>query len=149
VRRGKIAITVSQMHRLLGLPDDVRVVALRTMQDPDMVHVLVEGASLPAQDVHGQDWAEVAYHGEGEAPYLWHPVAKLGMTWGGWVPGAGPDDDLSTTPLSRSEITKRLAGALAEHGGGDAASDARLLRALANTVERLVAEGVVDGVPVG
>jgi hypothetical protein len=147
VRRGKIAITVRQMHRLLGLPDDVRIVTLRATHDPDLVHVMVEGASLPAQEVHGTDYACMAYAGDAEAPFLWHPVAELGVTWGAWVPGAGPDDDLPTAPLSRSVITTRLAAVLAEHGSADSALDARLLRALANTVERLVAEGVTDGAP--
>jgi putative N-acetylmannosamine-6-phosphate epimerase len=66
------------------------------------------------------------------------------LVWGDWVPGRGPDDAaVSTTPLSRSTITSRLAGVLSEYGSADTASDARLLRELSNAVERLVAEGAV------
>jgi hypothetical protein len=62
-RRAKIPITVPQVHGLLGLPDDVRVVSLRAVQDPDMLFVVVEGDSLPEQDVHGRDYGQMAYQG--------------------------------------------------------------------------------------
>jgi hypothetical protein len=145
VRRAKFAITSRQMHNLLGLPEDVRVVALHALHDPAAVHVVVEGEELPGQDVHGRDYAELAFHGAVEAPFLWHPLALHGVTWGDWEPGHGPDDaKVPTTPLSRSEMTTRLAVVLAEHGSAETAADARLLRALTNTVERLVAEGAVE-----
>lgn len=145
MRRAKFAITSRQMHGLLGLPDGVRVVALRVVNDPDSVHVLVEGEEVPTDEVHGRDWAAMAYHGETEAPFLWHPVAQTALTWGTWKPGDGPKDQGSTEPVSRSVATARIAAVLAEHGTGDIASDTRLLRELANTFERLMAEGALEG----
>lgn len=94
-KRGKIVLSSQHVARLLGLPDDVRVVAMHVSPDPDLLYVRIEGDSLPDREIHegGPSGAVSAWAGWSEAPYIWHPVqgAKDGKAakvwWGAWRPG--------------------------------------------------------------
>jgi hypothetical protein len=48
VDRWKLVLTAEEMHQVLGLPDEAQVVALQVGEDARLVHVIWEGADLPA-----------------------------------------------------------------------------------------------------
>ncbi len=94
-RRAKFILPIEALGRLLGLPDDVRVVDLVVPGDPARLLVIVEGDGLPENPV----WANspvsqeaLAAIGHGEAPILWHPASgtTARVTWGSWRPGVEP-----------------------------------------------------------
>ena len=94
-KRAYIYLSRDDLHRLLGLPDDVRVVTLERKVDPPYVRVVIEGDSLPGDELwpgSGTSAAELAYRGVGEAPPLWHPIHGDGhmtprLGWDKWKPG--------------------------------------------------------------
>ncbi len=93
-RRAKIYLTPRQLHALLGLPDDVRVVAVLRDDDPVRSAVVLEGDSLPGAPPFpgGPPETEMAYFGLTEAPPMWHPIhgwddTMPSVRWGAWRPG--------------------------------------------------------------
>lgn len=88
MRRAKFILDRRTLHRALGLPADVRVVALHLTNDPDAVHVQIEGDTVPACPMLSDlDAAEMAYHGTTEAPILQHPWDHLHAEFQGWKLG--------------------------------------------------------------
>lgn len=79
-RRGKFVLDHNDLHRVLGLPDDVRVLYAYAEMAPGQIHVVVEGDSLPPNQ-KPQSWADGV---------LWHPGAQQRVKWGAWRPGDGP-----------------------------------------------------------
>lgn len=74
MRRGQYLFSVADLHGLLSLGDDVRVVGLRVSPDPDVLHVVVEGPGVrPYPNMLGICAAESAARGDGAAPILVHP----------------------------------------------------------------------------
>ncbi len=73
-RRAKYVLNGADMHALLGLPGNVRVVSMYTNPDPDMVCVIIEGSGV---EPHGGmfDATHLAWQGLVEAPSIAWQVA--------------------------------------------------------------------------
>lgn len=91
-RRAMFMLKADAVHRALGLPDTVRVVALEAQQNPAVVNVVIEGAAIPPIGDQGEDdstrqaWLDVV-----EAPRLWHPVERVRVWYGTWKVGDGEE----------------------------------------------------------
>lgn len=80
VPRVKISVPVTSLARLLGLPDDVRIVGLYATPDPMHLFVLLEGDGLP--DVPVSDWCHAADQESYIVPWRWTgpvPAIELGQ----------------------------------------------------------------------
>lgn len=66
-RRAKYILNRADMHAVLGLPDDVRVVTMYTFPDPEAVCVVVEGDGV---EPHGGQYEATVFAWKGlvEAP---------------------------------------------------------------------------------
>jgi hypothetical protein len=75
-RRAKYVLNGVDMHTLLGLPENVRVVSMYTNPDPDLVCVIIEGSGV---EPHGGmfDPTHLAWQGLVEAPPVaWQAVDR-------------------------------------------------------------------------
>jgi hypothetical protein len=82
--RGKFVLDAGALHRLLGLPPEVRVVFAYAEPDPTAVHVVVEGEQLPSYGMGELRRLLVAQGVGGGTPVLAHPVNNPATTvdWG-------------------------------------------------------------------
>lgn len=101
-RRAKFVFSSDSLHRLLGLPDTIRVVAVDVRNDPLRVDIRVEGDDLPAMDrADLGSFTELAYLDIQESPILLHPTMTHRVQYGDWTPGKPIDDpaaELAETP---------------------------------------------------
>jgi hypothetical protein len=113
--RAKLVLTSNDLHRLLGLPADVRVVNVERSGDPVRADVIIEGDGLPAEGMWpgGVSNAQMAYEGICDADMLWHPINGDGseaprLTWGGWRPGDArrPGDGVQAIAPSSAGATE-------------------------------------------
>ncbi len=84
MERGKYVLDAGALHRLLGLPKDVRVLYVYSQPDPSAVHVVVEGQQLLSYGGGELRRMLVSAEISGEAPVLLHPVNDPATTvdWG-------------------------------------------------------------------
>lgn len=99
-RRAMFVLGASDLHRALGLPDPVRVVAVETQQNPISARVIIEGGAIPPVLLAGQDRTRLAWLEQLEAPVLWHPVQNFGVRFNGWTLGEGPDGHPEAAAMS-------------------------------------------------
>lgn len=71
--RAKYVLTGQDLHALLGLDRDVRVVTTYSVADPDSIHIIVEGPATPPAGMN-REYAALAWRGLVEAPILPAPV---------------------------------------------------------------------------
>ncbi len=110
-KRVKITLSADNLHRLLGLPDDVRIVAVQRQEDPVRAFVVIEGDSLPSRAgwPGGPDESELAYRGDVESPAVWHPIQGAGregarVRWGDWRPGDPPRESTVRDVLGAVQV---------------------------------------------
>ena len=72
-KRAKVCVSNTDLHDLLGLPDDVRIAFVTATADPGHVSIVLEGRGLPSTPAayfNGPAMSHLAYNGDVEAPVL-------------------------------------------------------------------------------